>query len=650
MPKPPAQPAAPVASLIDRVVAALSPRAGLRRSAARRALKALGEYDAATPARTRKFYRDGLSPNQLTQQSAEAIRAQARQLHRNHDISRGIVRTMVNNIVGPGGIGVEPQPRRADGSIHEEYAATLRRIWAEHNKRPEVTGRHTGAKVQRLQCLTWLRDGEAFAQELVGPVPGLAHGSALPLSLELFEPDLVPYGYQDGARIFQGVERNAWGRPIAYFVHKRHPGEGSQALYGSGDLKRIPAERVHHIALLDRIGQMRGISEFASVITRLEDIKDYEESERIAAKIAAALTGYVKRSNPDGYTGAATDENGEPVPRQINMAPGMIIDSLEVGEEIGLINSSRPNPNLVTFRQGQLRAIAAGWGASYSSISRDYGGTFSSQRQELVEQWTNYATLTDEFTGQFVQPWYESAVFVAIASGLAPVPKDVVSGTENDAYFVAQSMPWIDPVKEANAWVALVRAGFASEVEVLRKRGVNPRDMLEQTSAWRSEAAKRGLVFTSDGANSETGGEAAPEPAQASATEAVQAQAQATHALAGRMVDVVQAQGASFASAVAQSAARPVDLTVNMRQADAPAPTPITNQIDVHVPAQPAPHISNQVTVQPADVKVVAESAAPIVNITNDVQPAPVTVNNTHPARAVQTVEGAGSEADPWGP
>ena len=41
------------------------------------ALQALGEYDAATPARTRKFYRDGLSPNQLTQQSAEALRAQA---------------------------------------------------------------------------------------------------------------------------------------------------------------------------------------------------------------------------------------------------------------------------------------------------------------------------------------------------------------------------------------------------------------------------------------------------------------------------------------------------------------------------------------------------------------------------------------------
>ena len=171
MPKRTAQPApvaAPVAALIDRIVSTFSPGAGLRRRQQRFALQALGEYDAATPARTRKFYRDGLSPNQLTQQSAEALRAQARQLHRNHDISRGILRTMVNNIVGPGGIGIEPQPRRADGTIHEAYAAALRTGWQQHNLRPEVTGRHTGAKVQRLACLTWVRDGEAFAQQVAG--------------------------------------------------------------------------------------------------------------------------------------------------------------------------------------------------------------------------------------------------------------------------------------------------------------------------------------------------------------------------------------------------------------------------------------------------------------------------------------------------
>jgi lambda family phage portal protein len=184
------------------------------------------------------------------------------------------------------------------------------------------------------------------------------------------------------------------------------------------------------------------------------------------------------------------------------MSPGMIIDGLAVGEEIGLIDSNRPNPNLVTFRQGQLKAAAAGIGASYSSISKSYDGTFSAQRQELVEQWVNYAVLTDEFTGGWLQPVYETAVSAAIMGGVLRLPRDVVPDTADDALYIAQAMPWIDPLKEAGAWVMLARAGFASEIEVLRRRGVNPRDFLEQSKAWREKT--KGMVFTSNAANGAT--------------------------------------------------------------------------------------------------------------------------------------------------
>jgi capsid protein len=71
----------------------------------------------------------------------------------------------------------------------------------------------------------------------------------------------------------------------------------------------------------------------------------------------------------------------------------------------------------------------------------------------------------------------------------------------DDALFVGQSMPWIDPLKEALAWQNLVQDGFASEVEVMRKRGANPRDVLEQIKAHRDKAKEKGLVFSSDFAN-----------------------------------------------------------------------------------------------------------------------------------------------------
>lgn len=490
-------------NLIDRMVGVVNPMAGLRRAQARRAL---AHYEAAKPSKQRMKRMDNSSPDSLVSMGAAALRANARYLERNHDLSRGALRVLVNNIVGPYGIGTEPQPRRADGSIHTEYANALRAAHKKWQKAPEVTKRYRWPLAQRLLAYTWLRDGEAFAQNLIGPVPFLRHGSEVPYSLELFEPDFVPLDYEDlGKGVRQGIQTNAWGEATGYWVYKGDPRD-AMSFRDVGALKVIPAERVMHLASLDRLHQRRGVSEFASVITRIEDLKDYEESERIAAKVAASMTAYVKRNEqagfqPDNSPELPRDADGKIVPRDLRMQPGMIFDGLAVGEEVGMIDSNRPNPNLIGWRAGQLRAYAAGVGASYSSVSRDYGGSYSAQRQELVEQWVHYAVLTDEFTGMIVQPGWETFVHVANVSGVVPTPKDVVPGTEDDALFIGQSMPWIDPFKEANAWEKLVQAGFASEVEVIRRRGGNPSDVIEQVDSFRREAARRALVFSSNAAN-----------------------------------------------------------------------------------------------------------------------------------------------------
>lgn len=484
---------------IDKLVAWFSPMAGVKRQQAR---KVMAYYEAAKPSRNRKFRRDQAGPNLQTEQGAVAIRTQARHLEQNHDIARGILRTLVNNVVGAKGIGVEPQPRRADGSIHKEYATALLEGWRDWQRHPEVTQQFHWGRVQRLVCKTWLRDGEAFSQMLLGPIPRLDHGTRIPYSLEIFEPDMVPFLLNDLARgIRQGIELNEWGRPRAYWVHKYHPTDGHLRA-NSQDVKRVSADRILHITIADRIGQIRGVSEFASVITRLEDIKDYEESERVAAKISAMLTAYVKRGTPEMLDPETLprDAEGNIEPREIGLEAGTIVDTLQVGEEIGLIDSKRPNPNLVTFRQGQLKALAAGVGASYSSIARDYNGSYSAQRQEMVEQWVHYATLTDEFVGNFIQPVWENFVRAAHLSGVIPIPADVQPGTADDALYIGQTMPWIDPAKESVAWLRLVRAGFASEIEVLRKRGLNPDDTLAQIEQFRNDAKEKGLVFDSDAA------------------------------------------------------------------------------------------------------------------------------------------------------
>lgn len=474
---------------VDKLIEFFSPASALRRRAAR---SALAYYEAAEPSRMRKFYKARGSANETVQRGAVAIRTQARHLARNHDLARGALRVLVNNVVGPNGIGIEPQPRKADGTIHAEYAEALREAWRDWCRYPEVTHRLTWPRLQRAMARAWLRDGEVFAQLIPGMRPDLNHKTKVPFSLEAFEADIVPMDLNDPSKnIIQGIERNTWGQPLAIHALKTDP--TSISLPTTGETKRIPWDRAIHLATFDHIGQVRGVSEFAAVITRLEDIKDYEESERVAAKIAAMLTAYVKKGAPDTYQ---PNENSTE-PRQLSMQPGMIIDDLAPGEEVGMIDSNRPNPNLVTFRQGQLRAVAAGLGGSYSSISRDYNGTYSAQRQELVEQWIHYAILCDDFTGEVCKPVWEAFVDACHASGVVRKPSDLKPGTHDDALYVAQAMPWIDPLKEANAWAALVENGFASEVEAIRRRGGNPRDTLEQIADFRKKANELGVTLKS---------------------------------------------------------------------------------------------------------------------------------------------------------
>lgn len=107
-------------------------------------------------------------------------------------------------------------------------------------------------------------------------------------------------GSLGSGNVQQGIEVNSWGRPVAYHVYKAHP---ASTLRMSTATKRVPAENMLHLAMRKRLHQLRGISLLHGVITRLADIKDYEESERVAARIAAALSFYIKRGD-----GAAGDE------------------------------------------------------------------------------------------------------------------------------------------------------------------------------------------------------------------------------------------------------------------------------------------------------------------------------------------------------
>ncbi|MCP5996100.1 phage portal protein, partial [Klebsiella pneumoniae] len=71
----------------------------------------------------------------------------------------------------------------------------------------------------------------------------------------------------------------------------------------------------------------------------------------------------------------------------------------------------------------QLRAVAAGARLSFSSTARNYDGTYSTQRQELVESTDGYLILQDWFIGAITRPMYRNWLKMAVASGEIQLPR-----------------------------------------------------------------------------------------------------------------------------------------------------------------------------------------------------------------------------------
>lgn len=492
-------------ALTDDFIGLLSPGWKAARLRSRLQIRA---YEAAIPTRTHRAKRENRSANQMSAFGAVSLRQQARSLDANHDLVIGIFDKLEERIIGSRGIVVDPHPLLKDGSVATDFVKTIRKKWAEWSLAPDVTGQHSRPVLERLLLRTWLRDGEVFAQMVSGNTSGLNAGSGVPFWLEALEPDFVTMNTDQSTGLIQGVFVNGWGRPLKYQVYKNLPVTGRQF-----DTKEIVADSMLHLRFTRRLHQVRGNSILSGVLIRLSSLKDYEESELVAARIAAALGMYIKKGDGQDY-----DSDGKSAERDLKFQPGMLFDGLRVGEDIGMIKSDRPNANLENFRNGQLRAVAAGARLSFSSTSRNYNGTYSAQRQELVESTDGYLILQDCFIASVTRPVYRAWLKQAIATGALRLPPDLDISTLYDAVYSGPTMPWIDPVKEATAWRIQIRGGAATESDWVRACGRNPDDVKRRRKAEVDENKEEGLVYDTDPANDRgiSNGEAdkqnAPEP------------------------------------------------------------------------------------------------------------------------------------------
>ena len=493
------------APLVERVIARVSPGWAFRRYNFARALDAQRKYEAAEESRRRRIRKSKGSADSNALRSVETLRWRARDLDENYDIASGILDVLEAKIVGSE-ILAHPMVMMAGG---KELAVDLNRhimeLYREFAVRPEATRQHSLGKSQRLSVRSWMRDGECFVKHLDGNVPDLEHSTEVPYSIELLEADIVPIsfiGQGVANRLLRyGVVTDEWGKPVEYLMLVNHPGDQlfGMLTVGLTDVKSVPASDVMHLKHVKRIHQTRGISAFATVFNRLTDLKDYEEAEQTAARIGAYVALAITKSADVEATGTAASAS----PREMDWIQGMIFDQLVEGEKVETVKNERPSNQILPFRQQSLMAASSGTRAAYSSIAKDYNGTYSAQRQELVESELHYAVLTEEAVSMTVRPIYRRFVRAAFISGqLSPeLLRGIDMTTLLKAAYRGPSVAYIDPVKEINHELIGVQAGFFSKQSVQMKRGGTPSDVDAELEQERKVEKEKGLVTTSNPAH-----------------------------------------------------------------------------------------------------------------------------------------------------
>jgi len=435
--------------------------------------------------------------------AAATIARRARDAVRNDPYAARIVDLWTANAVGAG------ITTRWPNQLH----ANAWKRWAE-SAACDAEGRLDFYGLQALVMRAVVESGECFVR-FVPTVPNAANPVGLQLQvLESDHLDTSRNGVIDGAPTIQGIALGESGQPIGYWLYAVHPGAAwvvAGSTWKSSDL--IPASDVLHVYRKRRPGQLRDVSWLAPVLMRLRDLSDYESALLMKAKIEACLAAVVTEEGDDTLTGPAANLLRDAQGRAVEtFEPGMILYRRGAGS-VEVVNPSSGGSH-AAFARRALEAAAVGTGLTYDQVSGDLTqANYSSLRAGKIEfrrlcEQVQYGMLIPMLVRPVAERFHAQGAFLGLW------PAEMPDGVSH----VPPAHEMIDPLKDTNALIAQVRAGFVPQSEAVASFGYDFRAAIEMIREANALLDDAGIALDTDPRRVAKSG-AAQDPAQIAAIE-----------------------------------------------------------------------------------------------------------------------------------
>lgn len=459
---------------LDRAIAWFAPTVAVKRQRSRAALAFARGYDGAKVGRRTDGWRAGsASANAELLPAMTALRNRSRDLVRNNPFARRAVGALVSGLVGSGFVA-SLNGARTD----------VRTAWESFVQSCDADGQLDFYGLQSLIARCMFESGECIVRLRRRRSED---GLLVPLQLQVLEPDHLDAGKTQqlagGGRIVSGVEFDALGRRVAYWLFPDHPGDVALGVSGLASV-RVPADQVIHLYEKARPGQVRGVPQLAASMLRLRDLDDYEEAELVRKGIEACFAAFV--TSPEGdpsLTPATNDAAG----RRIETLGAGMIQYLRPGESVSF-GSPTSSDGYGDYTRTQLHAIAAGAGVTYEQLTGDLSQVnYSSIRAGLLE----FRRMVETLRWQMFAPMFLSRVQAEFAT--MALVSGAVRATVPAWDWTAPRWEWVDPLKESEAAASEIRIGLSSLSEKLRERGLDPERVFSEIAAERKRLAELGI-------------------------------------------------------------------------------------------------------------------------------------------------------------
>jgi lambda family phage portal protein len=444
-------------------------------------------FDGANTDRTLySWTTTGSSINQDIYQALRILRARARDLYYNNALCKDFIRKAQNNIIGPHGPTLQVRAVKARGAQDERANTAIETAWRAWAKRADATGL-SFAEVLRLAVAVQERDGEYLLRVLPG------YNNAARFAVQLIDPDFLDVELNDAERgIVMGVERDAYGAPVAYWLLTAHPYEwtfGSKRREARRHV-RVPASEIYHG--FERFGadQARGVPGGHAAFSVMRQLGGYEDAEVIAARVGASKMGFfIRAENGAGYDGSEVDDAGDII---TDAEPGTF-EQLPHGVGFQTFDPQHPAGNFPAFLKSMTRRIASGLGIAYHSLANDLEGVnYSSGRlgeQESRDNWTVKQQALFSMCDWVFSEWLKMQLTIgALPYGMADVAR------LNVPHWQGRRWAAVDPLKDINADIAAIEAGVLSRGDVIRKSGRDPDDVWAEIAAEQAKLKELGIL------------------------------------------------------------------------------------------------------------------------------------------------------------